>query len=323
MVRSSRTPPAGRRTPGVRHRRGDHDVVVRAGPGRRGQRGRGRGRRACLPVAAAARREGRRRRGRAWTACRCVLTRRRPRAAPRGRCRPRRPPPSRWATPKTSASSDRDQDQPPGPVDPGRERAAGTRHGGHAVTLARRPPRSGMPLRAWPTSHRRLECPDRAHRLPPTCAPGSSTGTTSTRATCPGGEPSAPPWAVLVSEFMLQQTPVARVLPVYERGSHAGPPRPTSPPSPTGEAVRAWGRLGYPRRALRLHAAATRDRRAARRRGAGRLRRPAARCPASATTPRPRWRRFAFGRRHAVLDTNVRRVLARTVDRRRVPRDAR
>ena len=33
----------------------------------------------------------------------------------------------------------------------------------------------------------------------------------------PWREPSASPWAVLVSEFMLQQTPVTRVLPVYEQ----------------------------------------------------------------------------------------------------------
>ncbi len=89
---------------------------------------------------------------------------------------------------------------------------------------------------------------------------------------------------------MLQQTPVARVLPVHERGSSAGRPRPTWPPSRTGEAVRAWGRLGYPRRALRLHAAAVGDRRAARRRGAGVVRRPARAARASATTPPPRSR---------------------------------
>ena len=66
------------------------------------------------------------------------------------------------------------------------------------------------------------------------------------------------PWSVMVSEFMLQQTPVARVLPVHEAWLRAlADARPTLAAEPTGEAVRAWGRLGYPRRALRLHAAAT------------------------------------------------------------------
>ena len=68
---------------------------------------------------------------------------------------------------------------------------------------------------------------------------------------------NASPWAVLVSEFMLQQTPVVRVLPVYEAWIDRWPTPAALANSSTGEAVRAWGRLGYPRRALRLHAAAT------------------------------------------------------------------
>src|SRR5262245_4033112 len=67
---------------------------------------------------------------------------------------------------------------------------------------------------------------------------------------------AAGPWAVLVSEVMLQQTPVARVLPAYEAWLARWPtPRAMAAASP-GDAVRQWGRLGYPRRALRLHAAA-------------------------------------------------------------------
>ena len=69
--------------------------------------------------------------------------------------------------------------------------------------------------------------------------------------------PGATPWAVMVSEFMLQQTPVARVLPVFERWMTTWPTPAALAAAPSGEAVRAWGRLGYPRRALRLHAAAT------------------------------------------------------------------
>src|SRR5690606_27565719 len=65
------------------------------------------------------------------------------------------------------------------------------------------------------------------------------------------------PWGVLVSEVMLQQTPVARVLPVWTRWMTLWPTPTALAAASPGEAVREWGRLGYPRRALRLHAAAT------------------------------------------------------------------
>jgi A/G-specific adenine glycosylase len=115
---------------------------------------------------------------------------------------------------------------------------------------------------------------------------------------------------VLVSEVMLQQTPVARVLPVHDAWlARWGAPAGLAADSP-GEAVRAWGRLGYPRRALRLHAAAATivaehggevpDDLAALRALPGVGEYTAAAVAA-----------FAFGRRVAVLDTNVRRVLAR------------
>ncbi len=64
------------------------------------------------------------------------------------------------------------------------------------------------------------------------------------------------PWPVLVSELMLQQTPVVRVLPVFEAWMERWPTPADLAAEPSSEAVRAWGRLGYPRRALRLHAAA-------------------------------------------------------------------
>src|SRR5690348_11983762 len=64
------------------------------------------------------------------------------------------------------------------------------------------------------------------------------------------------PWRVMVSEFMLQQTPVARVLPVFEAWMQRWPTPAQLAAEAPGEAVRAWGKLGYPRRALRLHAAA-------------------------------------------------------------------
>ena len=58
----------------------------------------------------------------------------------------------------------------------------------------------------------------------------------------------ASPWSVLVSEFMLQQTPVARVLPVHAQWLERWPSPAALAAEPSGEAVRAWGRLGYPRR---------------------------------------------------------------------------
>ena len=73
----------------------------------------------------------------------------------------------------------------------------------------------------------------------------------------PWRRPGTSPWAVLVSEVMLQQTPVARVEPVWEQWVARWPSPAALAADPAGEAVRAWGRLGYPRRALRLHAAAT------------------------------------------------------------------
>ena len=72
----------------------------------------------------------------------------------------------------------------------------------------------------------------------------------------PWRHPGVGPWAVLVSEVMLQQTPVSRVLPAYTQWLARWPTPAAQAASSSGDAVRAWGRLGYPRRALRLHAAA-------------------------------------------------------------------
>jgi A/G-specific adenine glycosylase len=120
------------------------------------------------------------------------------------------------------------------------------------------------------------------------------------------------PWAVLVSEVMLQQTPVARVLAPYAAWLARWPTPAALAADPPGEAVRQWGRLGYPRRALRLHAAA----RAVVERHGGTV--PAdldallALPGVGAYTARA-VASFAYGQRHAVVDTNVRRVVARAV----------
>jgi A/G-specific adenine glycosylase len=74
------------------------------------------------------------------------------------------------------------------------------------------------------------------------------------RPATPGPHPGG--WGVLVSEAMLQQTPVDRVIPAWQTWVTRWPSPSDLAAAPAGEAIRAWGRLGYPRRALRLHAAA-------------------------------------------------------------------
>ncbi len=122
----------------------------------------------------------------------------------------------------------------------------------------------------------------------------------------------ASPWSVMVSEYMLQQTPVARVLPVHEQWLDRWPTPAALAAEPVGEAIRMWGRLGYPRRALRLHAAATAI--VERHDGDVPADHDALRAlPGVGDYTAAAIAVFAFGRRHAVLDTNVRRVLARCV----------
>ncbi len=128
----------------------------------------------------------------------------------------------------------------------------------------------------------------------------------------PWRRPDAGPWGVLVSEFMLQQTPVVRVLPVYQEWLARWPtPGALAIDSP-GDAVRAWGRLGYPRRALRLHAAATvitNDH-------GGEVPdtvEALLQLPGVGEYTARAIAAFAYGRRTPVVDTNVRRVLSRSV----------
>nr|WP_218062895.1 A/G-specific adenine glycosylase [Arthrobacter sp. SDTb3-6] len=120
------------------------------------------------------------------------------------------------------------------------------------------------------------------------------------------------PWGVLVSEIMLQQTPVVRVQPVWEEWMARWPSPAAFAAASQAEVLRAWGRLGYPRRALRLHAAAaqivqrhdgavpdTYDELLA--------------LPGIGTYTAAAVAAFAFGRRETVVDTNIRRVHARLV----------
>ena len=125
-------------------------------------------------------------------------------------------------------------------------------------------------------------------------------------------------WGVLVSEFMLQQTPVNRVVPHLQAWLARWPTPADLAAAAPADAVHQWANLGYPRRALWLHRAAVeiRDRHAG-------------------TVPRDvddllaltgigdytarAIATFAYGDRHPVVDTNTRRVLARAIDGRSHP----
>jgi A/G-specific adenine glycosylase len=128
----------------------------------------------------------------------------------------------------------------------------------------------------------------------------------------PWRRPGVDPWAVLVSEVMLQQTQVARVLPAYAAWLERWPTPAALAAEAPGEAVRMWGRLGYPRRALRLHACAV----AVVERFGGRL--PSTvpellELPGIGDYTARAVVAFAHRRRVPVVDTNVRRVVARAV----------
>ncbi len=128
----------------------------------------------------------------------------------------------------------------------------------------------------------------------------------------PWREPGTTPWGVLLSEIMAQQTPVARVAPMWVEWVERWPTATSLADASPADIVRAWGKLGYPRRALNLHAAATRIRdefggvvpsdvdALESLPGIGSY---TARAVAA----------FAFGQRVPVVDTNIRRVLARAV----------
>jgi A/G-specific adenine glycosylase len=119
-------------------------------------------------------------------------------------------------------------------------------------------------------------------------------------------------WGVLVSEFMLQQTPVKRVEPVWLDWLARWPTPSAMAAAPRGEVLRAWGKLGYPRRALRLHAAASVI---AAEHGdvvPDKLDELLALPGVGAYTARAVLA-FGYARRAPVVDTNVRRVIARVV----------
>ncbi|GAY19189.1 A/G-specific adenine glycosylase [Mycobacterium sp. shizuoka-1] len=69
----------------------------------------------------------------------------------------------------------------------------------------------------------------------------------------PWREPDVTAWQILVSEFMLQQTPVARVAPIWLDWVARWPTPSATAAASAADVLRAWGKLGYPRRAKRLH----------------------------------------------------------------------
>jgi len=120
------------------------------------------------------------------------------------------------------------------------------------------------------------------------------------------------PWGALVSEFMLQQTPVARVLPRLGEWLDRWPTPAALAESSPADAVRAWQNLGYPRRALWLHSCAVTI--VAEHNGEvpsdvdALLRLPGV-GPYTARAIAV----FAFRAHEPVVDTNIRRVIARAV----------
>ncbi|WP_434741962.1 A/G-specific adenine glycosylase [Micromonospora sp. SH-82] len=128
----------------------------------------------------------------------------------------------------------------------------------------------------------------------------------------PWRRPGVTPWAILVSEVMLQQTPVVRVVPAWQEWLARWPTPAALAADTPAEAIRMWGRLGYPRRAIRLRDCAV----AIVERHGGevpqRLDQLLA-LPGVGTYTARAVAAFAFGQRHPVVDTNVRRVVCRAI----------
>ena len=128
----------------------------------------------------------------------------------------------------------------------------------------------------------------------------------------PWRRPDVDAWAVLVSEVMLQQTPVARVEPVWREWMARWPTPASLAAATPAEVIRAWGKLGYPRRALRLRETAVAL--VERHGGAVPDDVPALEAlPGIGTYTARAVACFGHGRPQPVVDTNVRRVVARLV----------
>jgi A/G-specific adenine glycosylase len=128
----------------------------------------------------------------------------------------------------------------------------------------------------------------------------------------PWRRPTTTPWGILVSEFMLQQTPVNRVAPLWVDWMERWPTPSALAAATQADVLRAWGKLGYPRRALRLHAAATAIATEHADEVPDDLDELLALPGVGAYTARAVLA-FGYRRRTPVVDTNVRRVIARAV----------
>lgn len=134
----------------------------------------------------------------------------------------------------------------------------------------------------------------------------------------PWRAPGLSGWQILISEIMLQQTPVSRVVGPWQEWVRRWPVPSAMAAASAGEVLRAWGKLGYPRRALRLHecAGVLAEQHGDRvpddvdtmltLPGIGDYTARAVAC-------------FAYGQSVPVVDTNVRRVIARAVHGREQP----
>jgi len=128
----------------------------------------------------------------------------------------------------------------------------------------------------------------------------------------PWRRPGVTPWQILVSEFMLQQTPVARVEPIWLDWVARWPTPSATAAASAADVLRAWGKLGYPRRAKRLHECATVI--------AGQFDdevpsdvETLLTLPGIGAYTARAVACFAYRQRVPVVDTNVRRVVARAV----------
>ncbi len=124
---------------------------------------------------------------------------------------------------------------------------------------------------------------------------------------------NATPWGILVSEFMLQQTPVVRVLPKWNEWMSRWPTPQDLASASTAEVITAWGRLGYPRRALRLHECAkiiSHDFNGKVPDAEEELRA----LPGIGEYTAAAIAAFAYDARSLVLDINIRRLFARVLD---------
>ena len=114
------------------------------------------------------------------------------------------------------------------------------------------------------------------------------------------------PWAVLVSEVMLQQTQVARVVPRWHAFLDRFPTPEACAAAPLGDVLREWQGLGYPRRARNLHATA--QRRSSSTAASPPTSPACSPCPASVAYTARAILAFAFELDAAVVDTNIARV---------------